>query len=78
MEEDLVRSLDLPRMWGRDENSLRAAQAFILDLDDWEEWVDHEDPRERPHFGGESFWDSWAQRGEDVAWDANNEAWRLV
>jgi hypothetical protein len=53
-------------------------QEFIVDLDDWQEWVDHENPRARSHFGGMSFWDSWAQRGDDAKWDANNEVWRLA
>ncbi|MCP4244092.1 MAG: hypothetical protein GY772_26375 [bacterium] len=49
---------------------------FVIDIGDWEEWVDHEDPRERSYFGGACFWDSWSQRGDDVEWDANNEVWR--
>jgi len=53
-------------------------QEFLVDLDDWQEWVDHESPRARSHFGGMSFWDSWAQRGDEVNWDANNEVWRLA
>lgn len=53
-------------------------QEFVVDLDDWQEWVEHEDPHSRPHFGGESFWDSWSQRGDDAKWDANNEVWRLA
>ncbi len=53
-------------------------QEFIVDRDDWQGWVDHENPRARSHFGGLSFWDSWAQRGDDVTWDDHNEVWRLA
>ena len=52
-------------------------QAFLVDSEDWDEWVEHENPRARSHLGGLCFWDSWAQRGDDVTWDANNEVWRV-
>ncbi len=51
--------------------------ALLVDQEDWEEWVEHENPHSPSDFG-RSFWDSWAQRGDDVTWDANNEVWRLA
>ena len=52
-------------------------QEFLVDLDDWQEWVEHGNPWTRSHFGGLRFWDSWAQRGDEAKWDANNEVWRV-
>jgi len=59
-------------------NSFGPGDAFLVDLDDWQEWVEHENPHSRSHLGGLCFWDSWAQRGDDAKWDANNEVWRLA
>jgi len=51
--------------------------AILVDQEDWEEWVENDNPHSPSNFG-RSFWDSWRHRGNKAKWDANCDLWRLA